>query len=75
MMTDVTAIKENDMNTEYQSRLLRKDSLLREDVFISDQRVLDDVREALAAGLTPSGFTVHEEVVVLRFDKRKKRDV
>lgn len=70
----MTALKENDMHTEYESKLLRKDSLLREDVFISDQRVLDDVREALAAGLTPSGFTVHEKVVVLRFDKRKKAE-
>jgi hypothetical protein len=69
-----TAIKENDMNTEYESKLLRKDSLVREDVFISDPRVLEDVREALAAGLTPSGFTVHEEVVVLRFDKREKAE-
>ena len=69
-----TAIKENDMNTEYKSKLLRKDSLVREDVFISDPRVLEDVREAMAAGLTPSGFTVHEEVVVLRFDKREKAE-
>lgn len=59
------------MSTEYKSKLLRKDSLVREDVFISDPRVLEDVREALAAGLTPSGFTVHEEVVVLRFDREE----
>lgn len=64
--------------SELKSKLLRSktESLVpvKMDVFVHDAKVLADVREALAAGLTPSGFTVHDEVVVLRFDKREKAD-
>jgi hypothetical protein len=67
-----TAIKENDMNTEYESKLLRKnDTLMRMDVFVNDPRVLEDVREAMAAGLTPTSFSIHADVVVLRLDREE----
>lgn len=74
-----TAIKENDMNTEYKSKLLRpkKDSqfwqdVVSVDVFCHDAQVLADVREALEAGLKPVAFSLIGDSVVLRLERPEK---
>ena len=77
-----TAIKENDMNTEYKSKLLRpkKDSqfwqdVVSVDVFCHDAQVLADVREALEQGLQPKAFELVEQedgyAVVLRLEREE----
>ena len=73
-----TAIKENDMNTEYKSKLLRRnDSLVtpdvvKIDVFVYEPQVLADVREALEAGLKPVAFSLIGDSVVLRLERPEK---
>ena len=56
------------MTKEWRSRLLRP-RLVREDVYI--QRLTQDelqmIREALEKGLTPSGFSVAQDTLILRF--------
>jgi hypothetical protein len=62
------------MTQEWKSRLLRP-RLVREDVYI--QRLEPDevemIREALGKGLTPSGFSVAGDTLILRFDRNESR--
>lgn len=57
------------MSAEYKNKLLRKNDVVRSDVFIQDQQVRANVLDALAMGLTPTELTVTEDAVILRFDR------
>jgi hypothetical protein len=61
------------MNTEFESKLLRckEESLVRRDVFVHEPRVLEAVRQAVEEGLTPTSFSIHADVVVLRLDREE----
>ena len=62
------------MTQEWRSRLLRP-RLVREDVFIQGltQGEVGMIREALGKGLTPNGFEVVEDTLILRFDRNELR--
>ena len=61
------------MRPEYKSRLLcrKEDALMRTDIFVRDPRVLSEVREAVEEGLTPSGFDVAGDAVILRLGRNE----
>lgn len=66
------------MRPEYESSLLRRPEearLVREDVFIQGltQDEVEMIREALGKGLTPNGFEVVEDTLILRFDRNESR--
>jgi hypothetical protein len=58
------------MTQEWQSPLLRP-RLVREDIFIQglEPDEVEMIREALGKGLTPSGFSVAGDTLILRFDR------
>lgn len=62
------------MTQEWKSLLLRP-RLVREDVYI--QGLTPDevklIRDALGKGLTPTGFKVVEDTLILRFDRIESR--
>ena len=62
------------MTQEWRSRLLRP-RLVREDVFIQGltQDEVEMIREALGKGLTPNGFEVVKDTLILRFDRNESR--
>jgi hypothetical protein len=62
----------NYVTQEWRSTLLRP-RLVREDVFIQglEPDEVEMIREALGKGLTPSGFKVVENTLILRFDREK----
>jgi hypothetical protein len=66
------------MGNEPKSKLLRPKaealSALRQDVFCHDRRVIEDVREALAAGLKPVAFSLIGDAVVLRLERKPLQD-
>ena len=63
------------MTQEWKSSLLRKPELLRSDIFIQglEPDEVEMIREALEKGLTPSGFNVVEDTLILRFDRNELR--
>jgi hypothetical protein len=60
------------LTQEWTSRLLGP-RLVREDVFIQGltQDEVAMIREALGNGLTPNGFEVVEDTLILRFDRNE----
>ncbi len=62
------------LTQEWTSKLLGP-RLVREDVFIQGltQDEVEMIREALGKGLTPNGFEVVEDTLILRFDRRESR--
>ena len=62
------------MTQEWKSKLLRP-RLVREDVYIQglEPDEVEMIREALGKGLTPSGFEVVEDILILRFDRNESR--
>jgi hypothetical protein len=62
------------MMQEWRSRLLHP-RLVRSDVYIQGltQDEVTMIREALQRGLTPSGFEVVEDILILRFDRNGSR--
>lgn len=62
------------MTQEWRSRLLRP-RLVRSEVYIRGltQDEVEMIREVLEQGLTPSGFEVVEDTLVLRFDRNESR--
>jgi hypothetical protein len=78
-MTDTTANKRGvTMSPEYDSSLLRRHEearLVRTDVYIQGltQDEVAMIREALGKGLTPNGFEVAEDTLILRFDRDESR--
>lgn len=62
------------LTQQWKNKLLRP-RLVREDVYI--QRLTPDevelIREALGKGLTPTGFKVVEDTLILRFDRNESR--
>ena len=62
------------MTQEWRSRLLHP-RLVREDVFVQGltQDEVEMIREALGKGLTPNGFDVAGNAVILRFDRNESR--
>jgi hypothetical protein len=63
------------MRPEYSSRLLRKDEMVRTDIFIQglESDEVEMIREARGKGLTPNGFEVVEDTLILRFDRNESR--
>jgi hypothetical protein len=62
------------MNTKYKSSLLcrpEEDALVRRDVLVHEPRVLEAVRQAVEEGLTPSGFDVAGDAVILRLERNE----
>ncbi|HEV2289924.1 MAG TPA: hypothetical protein VGR81_13350 [Candidatus Acidoferrales bacterium] len=57
----------------YKSSLLRKPEIVRTDIFIQglEPDELAMIREALGKGLTPSGFEVVEDILILRLDRNE----
>ena len=64
------------MRNEPESKLLRRkeESLVRRDVLVHEPRVLEAVREAVEEGLTPSGFDVTGDAVILRLERNEDRN-
>jgi hypothetical protein len=64
----------NYVTQEWKSPLLRS-RLVRSDVFIQGltQDEVAMIREALGKGLTPSGFSVVGDTLILRFDRNESR--
>ena len=62
------------MTQEWRSRLLRP-RLVRSDVYIQGltQDEVEMIREALGKGLTPNGFEVVEDTLILRFERNESR--
>jgi hypothetical protein len=62
----------NYITQEWRSRLLRP-RLVRSDVYIQglEPDEVEMIREALEKGLTPSGFEVVEDTLILRFDRNE----
>jgi hypothetical protein len=62
------------MTQEWKSKLLRP-RLVREDVYIQglEPDEVEMIREALGKGLTPSGFSVGGNTLILRFDRNESR--
>jgi hypothetical protein len=62
------------MTQEWKSKLLRP-RLVREDVYIQglEPDEVEMIREALGKGLTPNGFEVVEDTLILRFDRNESR--
>jgi hypothetical protein len=60
--------------SEWKSSLLRKPELVRSDIFIQGLTPdeVEMIREALGKGLTPNGFEVVEDTLILRFDRPLK---
>jgi hypothetical protein len=56
--------------SEWKSNLLRKPDLVRTDIFIQglEPDEVEMIREAAERGLTPSGFKVVENTLILRFE-------
>jgi hypothetical protein len=66
------AVSTRNKNRFPKSKLLRrKESLVRMDVFVHEPRVLEAVRQAVEEGLTPTSFSIHADVVVLRLDREE----
>ncbi len=63
------------MTQEWKSSLLRKPELVRTDIFIQglEPDEVEMIREALGKGLTPSGFSVAGDTLILRFDRNESR--
>jgi len=63
------------MTQEWRSRLLRP-RLVRSDVYIQglEPDEVEMIREALGKGLTPSGFSVEGNTLILRFDLNESRE-
>lgn len=61
------------MRNEPESKLLRRkeESLLRRDVLVHEPQVLEAVRQAVEEGLTPSGFDVAGDAVILRLERNE----
>jgi len=64
----------NYVTQEWRSRLLSP-RLVREDVYIQglEPDEVEMIREALGKGLTPSGFSVGGNTLILRFDRNESR--
>ena len=64
----------NYVTQEWRSRLLRP-RLVRSDVYIQGltQDEVAMIREALVKGLTPNGFEVVKDTLILRFDRNESR--
>jgi hypothetical protein len=62
------------MTQEWKSPLLRP-LLVRSEIFVRELTPdeLRMIREALGRGLTPSGFEVVEDTLILRFDRSESR--
>jgi hypothetical protein len=62
------------MTQEWKSPLLRP-LLVRSEIFVRELTPdeLQMIREALGRGLTPSGFEVVEDTLILRFDRSESR--
>ena len=62
------------MTQEWRSRLLRP-RLVRSDVFIQGltQDEVEMIREALGKGLTPNGFEVAGNTLILRLERSESR--
>ena len=62
------------MTQEWRSRLLRP-RLVRSDVYIQglEPDEVEMIREALGKGLTPNGFEVGGNAVILRFERSESR--
>ena len=62
------------MTQEWRNPLLRP-RLVRSDVYIQglEPDEVEMIREALEKGLTPSGFEVVEDTLILRFDRNESR--
>src|SRR5271155_2300267 len=62
------------MRQEWRSRLLRP-RMVHEEVFIQGlaHEEAEMIREALEKGLTPNGFEVVEDTLILRFDRIESR--
>lgn len=63
------------MSTQRKSSLLRKPELVRTDIFIQglEPDEVEMIREALGKGLTPNGFEVEGNTLVLRFDRSESQ--
>ena len=61
------------MNTKPKNKLLRRkeESLVRRDVLVHEPQVLEAVRHAVEEGLTPSGFDVAGDAVILRLERNE----
>ncbi len=59
------------MTQEWKSTLLRKPEIVRTDIFIQglEPDEVEMIREALEEGLTPNGFEVVEDILILRLDR------
>jgi hypothetical protein len=64
-----------DMTQEWKSSLLRKPELVRTDVYVQglEPDEVAMIREALGKGLTPNGFEVVEDTLVLRFVRNESQ--
>jgi hypothetical protein len=62
------------MTQEWKSKLLRP-RLVRSEIFIQglEPDEVEIIREALGKGLTPNGFEVVEDTLILRFDLNESR--
>lgn len=65
------------MRPEYKSRLLRRHEearLVRKDVLVhgAEPYVLEALREAAEQGLSPSGFDVVNDAVILRLERNEE---
>ncbi len=62
------------MTQEWRSRLLRP-RLVRSEIFVRELTPdeVEMIREALGKGLTPSGFEVVKDTLILRFDRNESR--
>lgn len=63
------------MTQVWKSSLLRKPEIVREDVYVQGLTPdeVEMIREALGRGLTPNGFEVVEDILILRFDRSESR--
>lgn len=55
--------------TKFKNKLLKRAEVVKVEVFVHDIQVLTDVRQALAMGLTPNGFEVTDDSVVLALER------
>jgi hypothetical protein len=64
----------NYVTQEWKCPLLRP-RLVRSDVYIQglEPDEVEMIREALGKGLTPSGFSVAEDTLILRFERNESR--
>ena len=61
--------------TPYKSKLLRKDTMVRRDIFVRlEPDALESLLEAWEQGLKPSGFEAPvDNIVILRLDRNESR--